>query len=40
MKSVKDGLKDKEGKLIMRPTEGITDADAKAIVDYMKTLKK
>ena len=39
-KSVKEGFKDKEGKVIMKPAEGVTDADAKAIVDYMKTLKK
>ena len=40
IKSVKEGFKDKEGKVIMKPTEGVTDADAKAIVEYMKTLKK
>ena len=40
IKSVKEGFKDKEGKVIMKPAEGVTDADAKAIVDYMKTLKK
>jgi len=40
VKSVKEGFKDKEGKVIMKPAEGVTDADAKAIVDYMKTLKK
>ncbi len=40
IKSIKEGFKDKEGKVIMKPTEGVTDADAKAIVEYMKTLKK
>ena len=40
IKSVKEGFQDKEGKVIMKPTEGLTDADAKAIVEYMKTLKK
>jgi len=40
IKSVKEGLKDKSGKEIMKPTEGVTEADAKAIIDYMKTLKK
>ncbi len=40
VKSVKAGFKDKEGKVIMKPAEGVTDADAKGIVDYMKTLKK
>jgi mono/diheme cytochrome c family protein len=39
-KSVKEGFKDKEGKVIMKPTEGVNDADAKAIVEYMKSLKK
>ena len=40
IKSVKEGFKDKEGKVIMKPTEGVTDDDAKAIIEYMKTLKK
>lgn len=40
IKSVKEGYKDKQGKEIMKPSEGVTDADAKAIIDYMKTLKK
>jgi mono/diheme cytochrome c family protein len=40
IKSVKEGLKDKEGKVVMKPTEGISEADAKAIIEYMKTLKK
>lgn len=40
IKSVKEGFKDKDGKVIMKPTEGVSDADAKAIIDYMKTLKK
>ena len=40
VKSVKEGFKDKDGKVIMKPMEGATDADAKAIIDYLKTLKK
>ncbi len=40
IEAVKDGFKDKSGKVIMKPTEGVNDAEAKAIVDYMKTLKK
>ncbi len=40
VKSVKEGFKDKDGKVIMKPTEGVSDADAKAIIDYMKSLKK
>jgi len=40
IKSVKEGFKSKDGKEIMKPTEGVTEADAKAIIDYMKTFKK
>ena len=40
VKSIKEGFKDKDGKVIMKPAEGVSDADAKAIVDHMKTLKK
>lgn len=40
LKAIKDGLKDKEGKTLMKPSEGLSDADAKALVDYMRTFKK
>ncbi len=40
LKAVKEGVKDKDGKVVMKPAEGLTDADAKAVVEYMKTLKK
>ena len=40
VKSIKEGFKDKDGKVIMKPVEGVNDADAKAIVEHMKTLKK
>ncbi len=40
IKAVKEGFKDKDGKVIMKPTEGVSDADAKAILEYMKSLKK
>ncbi len=40
IKAVKEGYKDKAGKEIMKPTEGASDADAKAMIEYMKTLKK
>ena len=39
-KAIKEGLKDKEGKTLMKPTEGVSDADAKALVAYMRTFKK
>ena len=39
IKAIKEGLKDGD-KALMKPTEGISDADAKALVDYMRTFKK
>jgi mono/diheme cytochrome c family protein len=40
LKAIKEGLKDKEGKTLMKPAEAISDNDAKALVAYMRTLKK
>lgn len=40
VKAIKDGLKDKDGKQLMKPVEGISDADAKALVAYMRKFKK
>ena len=40
IKAIKEGVKDKDGKVVMRPTEGVSDADAKAMVDYLRTFKK
>jgi mono/diheme cytochrome c family protein len=40
LKAIKEGLKDKEGKTLMKPAEAISDSDAKALVAYMRTLKK
>jgi cytochrome c1 len=40
VKAIKDGLKDKDGKTLMKPAEGTSDADAKALVAYMRTFKK
>lgn len=39
-KAIKDGFKDKDGKTLMKPTEGVSDADIKAVVAYMRTFKK
>jgi cytochrome c553 len=39
-KAIKEGLKDKDGKVLMKPTEGLSDADVKALVAYMRTFKK
>ena len=40
IKAIKDGLKDKEGKVLMKPAEGTSDEDIKALVTYMRTFKK
>jgi mono/diheme cytochrome c family protein len=39
-KSIKEGLKDKDGKTAMKPAEGIADDDIKGLVTYMRTFKK
>lgn len=40
VKAILEGLKDKDGKTLMKPTEGVTADDAKAMVAYMRTFKK
>jgi cytochrome c553 len=40
LKAIKEGLKDKEGKTLMKPAEGMSDDDAKALVAYMRAFKK
>jgi cytochrome c6 len=40
IKAIKEGYKDKDGKEVMKPTEGVTDEEAKAMIAYMRTLKK
>ena len=39
-RATKDGLKDKEGKVLMKPAEGTSDDDIKALIAYMRTFKK
>jgi len=39
-KAIKEGLKAKDGKVLMKPAEDLSDADAKALVAYMRTFKK
>lgn len=39
-KATKEGLKDKEGKVLMKPAEGLSDEDIKAAIAYMRTFKK
>ncbi len=40
IKAIKEGLKDKEGKVLMKPAEGLSDADIKGVVEYMRKFKK
>jgi cytochrome c553 len=40
IKAIKEGVKDKEGKPVMKPAESLSDDDVKALVAYMRTLKK
>lgn len=40
VKAIKEGIKDKEGKLAMKPIEGLTEADAKALVPLVRGLIK
>jgi cytochrome c553 len=40
IKATKEGLKDKEGKVLMKPAEDLSDADIKALVAYMRAFKK
>jgi cytochrome c553 len=40
VKAIKEGLKDKAGKTLMKPAEGLSDADITALVAYMRGLKK
>jgi mono/diheme cytochrome c family protein len=39
-KAIKEGLKDKDGKSLMKPVENMSDDDVKALVAYMRTFKK
>jgi cytochrome c553 len=39
-KALKEGLKDSEGKTLMKPVEGLSDDEIKALVAYVRTLKK
>ena len=40
IKAIKEGYKDKEGKVVMKPTEGLSDEDIKALVAHMRSFKK
>lgn len=39
-KAIKEGLKDKDGKVLMKPAEDLSDDDIKALVAHMKSFKK
>ena len=40
IKAIKEGYKDKDGKQVMKPAEGLSDDEIKAVVAYMRTFKK
>ncbi len=40
LKAMKEGVTDKSGKVTMKPTENVTEADQKALVAFVRTLKK
>lgn len=40
LKAMKEGLKDKDGKVSMKPAEGLSEDDMKALVGYVRGLKK
>lgn len=39
-KAIKEGVKADDGKTLMKPAEGLSDDDIKALVAYMRTFKK
>ena len=39
-KAIKEGLKDSDGKTLMRPVEGLSDEDIKGLVSYMRSFGK
>ena len=39
-KAIKDGVKDADGKVLMKPTDGVSDDDVKGLVAYIRTFKK
>ena len=39
-KAIKEGLKDKDGKVLMKPAEGVSEDDIKALVAHMRSFKK
>ena len=39
-KAIKEGRKDKDGKVLMKPAEGVSDDEIKALVAHFRTFKK
>jgi len=39
-KAIKEGLKDADGKTLMKPFDSLSDDDVKALVAYVRSLKK
>lgn len=40
LKAMKEGIKDKDGKLSMKPIENVSEPEMKDLVGYVRTLKK
>jgi len=40
LKAVKEGFKSEDGKVLMKPAEGMSEEDMKAVVAYLRTFKK
>jgi cytochrome c553 len=40
IKAIKEGYKDKEGKQVMKPAEGLSDEEIKGLVAYMRKFKQ
>jgi cytochrome c553 len=40
VKAIKEGLKNEEGKTLMKPAEGLSEDDIKGLVKYMRSFKK
>lgn len=40
IKAIKEGLKDKDGKNLMKANDSLSDDEIKALVEYMRTFKK
>jgi cytochrome c553 len=40
IKAIKEGYKDKDGKQVMKPSEGLSDDEIKALVAYMRKFKQ